>query len=112
MAVDLEAHDLAEAPPAQLGLDRAQQVVGLVGDVEVGVARDAEEAVVDDLHAGEERVEVGRDELLERDERRALARRGTKRGSISLGTLTRAKVVTCVCGSRTRTASDSERLEM
>ena len=74
LAVDLEAHDLAEAPPAQLGLDRAQQVVGLVGDVEVGVARDAEEAVVDDLHPGEERVQVGRDELLERDERRALAR--------------------------------------
>jgi hypothetical protein len=69
LAVDLEAHDLAEAPAAQLGLDRAQQVVGLVGDVEVGVAGDAEEAVVDDLHAWEERVEVGRDELLERDER-------------------------------------------
>ena len=37
---------------------------------------------------------------------------GTKRGSISLGTFTRAKVVTCVCGSRTRTASDSDRFEM
>ena len=79
LAVDLEAHDLAEAPPAQLGLDGPQQVVGLVGDVEVGVARDAEEAVVDDLHAGEERVEVGGDELLERDEGRALARRDEAR---------------------------------
>ena len=37
---------------------------------------------------------------------------GTKRGSISLGTFTRAKVVTCVCGSRTSTASESDRLEM
>ena len=92
-AVDLEAHDLAEAPAAQLGLDGAQQVVGLVGDLEVGVARDAEEAVVDDLHAREERVEVGRDDLLERDERRRPRPTGTKRGSISLGTFTRAKVV-------------------
>ena len=29
---DLDAHDLAEAPAAQLVLDRLQQVVGLVGD--------------------------------------------------------------------------------
>ena len=43
--VDLDAHDLAEAPAAQLVLDRLQQVVGLVGDLEVGVARDAEDAV-------------------------------------------------------------------
>ena len=78
-AVDLQAHDLAEAAAAQLGLDGAQQVVGLVGDVEVSVARDAEEAVVDDLHAGEERVEVGGDELLERDERRAVADRDEAR---------------------------------
>ena len=35
-----------------------QQVVGLVGDLEVGVARDAEDAVVEDLHAREQRVEV------------------------------------------------------
>ena len=37
---------------------------------------------------------------------------GTKRGRISVGTLTRAKVVSPICGSRTSTASDSERLEM
>ena len=43
-ALDLEPHDLAEAPAAQLGLDGLQQVVGLVGDLEVGVARDAEDA--------------------------------------------------------------------
>ena len=40
---DLDAHDLAEAPAAQLVLDRLQQVVGLVGDREVGVAGDAED---------------------------------------------------------------------
>ncbi len=37
---------------------------------------------------------------------------GRKRGSISFGTFTRANVRTPVCGSRTRTASDSDRLEM
>ena len=40
----LEPHDLAEAAPAQLVLHGAQQVVGLVGDREVGVARHAEDA--------------------------------------------------------------------
>ena len=37
---------------------------------------------------------------------------GTKRGSISFGTFTRANVVVPDCGSRTSTASDSDRLEM
>ena len=37
---------------------------------------------------------------------------GTKRGSISFGTFTRAKVSWPVTGSRTSTASESERLEM
>ena len=37
---------------------------------------------------------------------------GTKRGSISFGTFTRAKVCTSVTGSRTITPSDSDRLEM
>ena len=36
----------------------------------------------------------------------------TNRGSISLGTFTRAKVEACVSGSSTRTASDSDRFEM
>ncbi len=67
-AVDLDPHDLAEAAAAQLGLDGLEQVVGLVGDLEVGVARDPEDAVVDDLHAREQRVEVAGDDLLERHE--------------------------------------------
>ena len=89
---DLDAHDLAEAPAAQLVLDRLQQVVGLVGDREVGVAGDAEDVVVEDLHAREQRVEVRRDEVLERHERVGPSPTGTKRGSISFGTFTRANV--------------------
>ena len=65
---DLEPHDLAEAAAADLVLDRLQQVVGLVADGEVGVAGDPEVAVVDHLGAGEERVEVGGDRLLQRHE--------------------------------------------
>ncbi len=65
---DLQPHDLAEAAAADLVLDRLQQVVRLVGDGEVGVAGDAEVAVVDDLGAGEEHVEVGGDRLLQRHE--------------------------------------------
>ena len=57
----LEPHDLAEAAAAQLVLDGAQQVVGLVGDREVGVARDPEVVVAEDLHAGEQLVEVAGD---------------------------------------------------
>ena len=43
VGADLQPHRLAEAPAAQLGLDGLQEVVGLVGDLEVGVARDAED---------------------------------------------------------------------
>ena len=67
----LQPHDLAEAPPAQLRLDRLEQVVGLVGDGEVGVARDAKGRVRDDLHAAEEAVEVVGDHGLHRHERAA-----------------------------------------
>ena len=71
----LEPHDLAEAAPAQLLLDRAQQIVRLVGHLEVGVARDAEGVVVDDLHAREQRVEMLGDQVLERHERAPVADR-------------------------------------
>ena len=72
---DLEPDHLAEAAAADLLLDRQQQVVGLVGDVVVGVPGDAEERVVDDLHPREEVVEVGGDHVLERDEGEAVADR-------------------------------------
>ncbi len=76
---DLDAHDLAEAAPAQLVLDRPHQVVRLVGDGEVRVAGDAEDGVVDDLHAREQVVEVLGDQVLERDERAAVADRDEAR---------------------------------
>ena len=69
LPVDLQPDDLAEAAPAKLLLDRLQQVVGLVGDVVVGVAGDPEERVVGDLHPGEQRAQVGGDQVLERDQR-------------------------------------------
>ena len=65
-ALHLEAHDLAEASLAQLLLDGQQQVVRLVLlDREVGVARDPEQVVLEDLHAREQDVQVGRDDLLQ-----------------------------------------------
>ena len=73
--LDLDAHDLAEAPAPELVLDRLQEVVGLVGDGEVGVAGDAEDRGVDDLHAREELVEVLGDQLLERHERAPVGQR-------------------------------------
>ncbi len=67
-ARDLEADDVAEAAAAQLELDRLEQVVGLVRDLEVGVASDAEDRPLDDLHPGKEQVEEVRDHVLERQE--------------------------------------------
>ena len=64
-ARDLEPDRVAEAPALQLLLDRLEQVVGVVRDLEVGVARDAEDGALDDLHAWEEPVEEMRDHVLE-----------------------------------------------
>ena len=67
--VDLEAHGRAEAAAAQLDLDRGEQVVGLLLlEREVGVAGDPEGEGLHDLHAREQLVEVGGDDLLERHE--------------------------------------------
>ena len=52
---DLEPHDLAEAPPAQLGLDRAAAGRRPRRRPEVGVAGHAEHGVLEDLHAREQR---------------------------------------------------------
>ena len=67
-AGDLEPHDVAEAAAAQLVLDRLEQVVRLVRDLEVGVAGDAEHRALHDLHAGEEPVEEVGDHALERQQ--------------------------------------------
>ena len=50
----LDAHDVAEAASAKLGLDGLEEVVGVVGDLEVGVARHPEHRALEDLDAGEE----------------------------------------------------------
>ena len=90
-----------------------QQVVGLVVEIVKSASRVTRKTCrLEDLHAREERVQVARDHVLERDEACARPPTGTKRGSISLGTFTRANVCTSVTGSRTITASDSERFEM
>ena len=62
---DLEADGIAEAAPLQLLLDRLEQVVGVVRDLEVGVTGDAEDGALDDLHPREEPVEEVRDHVLE-----------------------------------------------
>ena len=55
------------ATPPQLGLDGGEQILGVAVDVvEIAVARDPERMVVDDLHAGEERLQVQRDHVLQR----------------------------------------------
>ncbi len=69
----LDPHDLAEASPPQLQLDRHPQIVGLVRDLVVGVASDAEDVLLDDLHLRkEQRREVG-DDVLEGEEHPAAA---------------------------------------
>ena len=69
VGLDLEAERLAEAAAAQLHLDGHEEVVGLVlFEGEVGVAGDPEGVVVPDGHPGEQRLQVGRDDLLERHE--------------------------------------------
>ena len=69
LGLDFEPHHPAETPPGQLRLDGREKVVSLVLlDLEVGVAGDPERMMIDDLHAREQRLEVGGDHLLERNE--------------------------------------------
>ena len=56
-----------------------EQVLGLVGELEVGVAGDPEHRVSEHLHAREQRVEVRGDHLLERDEPFAVGQRDEAR---------------------------------
>ena len=67
--IQLEAHGPTEPAPAQLHLDRLQEVVGvLLLEGQVGVAGDPERVVALDLHAGEQGPEMGGDDLLHGDE--------------------------------------------
>ena len=66
---DLQAHGRAEPAAQQFLLERLQQVLGVVlFDLDVLVAGDAEGVVLQDLHAGEQLVQVDRDDLFEGDE--------------------------------------------
>ena len=74
-ARDLDPDDVAEAAALQFELDRLEQVVGLVRDLEVSVSRDTKDRSLENLHAGEEPVEEVRDRRLERQHPPALADR-------------------------------------
>ena len=65
-ARDLEPHDGAEPPLAQLALDRLEQVIGVVRDLRVAVAGDAEGDALEDFHLGEEHRQEVPDHGLER----------------------------------------------
>ena len=67
-ARELEADDVAHPALPELDLDGLEQVVGVVRDLEVGVARHAEERALGDLHPGEEHRQEVRDHGLERHE--------------------------------------------
>ena len=111
VGADLEAEGLAEAAAAQLHLDGDEEVVGLVLlEGQVGVAGDPEGVVGADRHAGEEAVEVGRDDLLEGHEALAVGHddeAGQRRRHLDPGDAALAGR-----GSWTSTTRLSERLEM
>ncbi len=70
---DFEPNDIPEAATLELELDRLEQVVGLVRDVEVGVARDPEGGTFGDLHLREEQCEEVRDGRLEGNQEPSVA---------------------------------------
>jgi hypothetical protein len=66
---DLEAHGRAETAAQQLLFERLQQVFGVVlFNLNVLVAGDAERVVLQDLHAGEQLIQVNGDDFFQRDE--------------------------------------------
>ena len=79
--VNLQAHHRAELPSADLAVDGDQEVVRLLlHDLHVHVPGDPEREDAEDLHAREERIEVGGDERLQREELTgALVRRVRRR---------------------------------
>ena len=83
VVLDLEAHRRASDLAAQqLLLEGEQQVLGVVLlDLDVLVAGHPERAVADDLHAGEQLVEVAGDDVLQRHEPALAERRRTGSGS-------------------------------
>ena len=69
VGVHLQPHHRAELPPANLPVDGDQEIVRLLlHDLDVHVPGDPERVDAEDLHPGEELVQVGGDERLEREE--------------------------------------------
>ena len=62
---DLEPDDTAERTPPQLRPQLLEQIVGLVGQLEVRIPRHPKDTMLLDLHTREEPVEVMRDHILE-----------------------------------------------
>ena len=74
-ACDLDADDVSEPAPAHFQLDRLEQVVRLVRDLEVRVAGDTERAALDRFHFREKPPEEVPQHALERDEEAAATNR-------------------------------------
>ena len=67
--VDLHPHHVGETPLPDAFFDRLQQVAGFqVLNGRIGVAGHVEGMRLDDLHAGKQRSQVGRDQLFDPDE--------------------------------------------
>src|SRR6201999_3731123 len=65
----LQPHGRTKLPPGQFTLQRLQEIlVAILFNLEVGVAGNAEYMVLDDRETGEQHVEMGGDEFLERQE--------------------------------------------
>ena len=113
-SVDLQAYGRAEPAAHELALERLEQVlVAVLLHLEVGVAGDPEQVVLDDLHAGEQHRRWRRSgpPAAGTRPRPRLWETTTNRGTL-LGTFTRAKWRRRPSGSRTRTARFSDNPEM
>ena len=111
-AIHLQPHGRREAQPLQLGLERAEEVLGgVVVELEVAGARHPERVRGDDLHAREQERQVGGDDAPPAARRCVSSPAATNR-SRSGGTFTRAKRIRRSAGSRSQTARLSDRFEM
>ncbi len=72
---NLEAHGRTEAAAREFAFEGLQQIfVAVLLDVEIRITGDSERVMLDDLHSGEQNVEVRSDQLFEREEEGNLVR--------------------------------------
>ena len=64
--IDREVDDMAAPAPLQRGLEQADEVFGLLLDLDLAVAQHPKDALRDDREAGKQMVEKQRDHLLDR----------------------------------------------